>query len=48
VIAPEAAAAILDRNAGRAQAMAERMHLLPDLLRLGIVHGVAVAESRPG
>jgi acetyl-CoA carboxylase carboxyl transferase subunit beta len=46
VIAPEAAAAILERDPGRAPAIAEHMALRPhDLVRLGIVRGVA--EKHP-
>jgi acetyl-CoA carboxylase carboxyl transferase subunit beta len=42
VIAPEGAAAILERDPGRAPQIAERMALAPaDLVRLGVVAGIA-------
>jgi acetyl-CoA carboxylase carboxyl transferase subunit beta len=48
VIAPEGAAAILARDTSRAPELAERIHLLPkELLRLGVVHGVARVSGDP-
>lgn len=45
VIAPESAAAILERDESRAPAMAEQLRLRPsDLVKLGIVQGIAGAE----
>jgi len=46
VIAPEGAAAILERDAGRAAGMAPRLRLTgPDLVGLGIVDAVLPADS---
>jgi acetyl-CoA carboxylase carboxyl transferase subunit beta len=48
VIAPEGAAAILRRDVSQAPEMAERMCLRPEeLLRLGVVKGIARGDSRP-
>jgi acetyl-CoA carboxylase carboxyl transferase subunit beta len=42
VIAPELAAAILKRDAAEAPTLARRLRLRPpDLLELGVVHGIA-------
>jgi len=49
VIAPEGAAAILERDAGRARELAPRLRLTgPDLVGLGIVDAVLPADSPDG
>jgi acetyl-CoA carboxylase beta subunit len=48
VIAPEGAAAILERDESLAPEMAERLELRPsELLKLGIVRGIACPEDSP-
>lgn len=48
VIAPEAAAAIVEKDSSRAQEVSESMKLRPqDLLDLGVVRGVASSGRRP-
>ena len=46
VIAPESAAAILEHDESRAEAVSENMQLMPqDLVRLGIVRGITTPET---
>lgn len=48
VISPESAAAILERDRSKAPEISERMQLRPqDLVRLGVVRGIASPKRRP-
>ena len=48
VIAPESAAAIIEKDRSKAEAISEHMHLRPqDLVRLGVVRGIAPTRRRP-
>jgi len=48
VIAPESAAAIIEKDRSKAAAISEHLQLRPqDLMRLGIVRGIAPSRRRP-
>lgn len=48
VIAPESAAAIIEKDRSKAEAISEHMQLRPqDLVRLGVVRGIASTRRRP-
>ena len=48
MIAPESAAAIIEKDRSKAEAISEHMYLRPqDLLRLGVVRGIAPTRRRP-
>jgi acyl-CoA carboxylase subunit beta len=49
VIAPESAAAIVEKDPSKAEEVSERMMLRPrDLVELGVVRGIATTRSHPG